>query len=418
LPLAGFSFFGLPEIVEANGDLQGLVFLGNRSNNDDIFYYEPEKNVLTPLTETSFSEKSFTVMEKDGRLEIATRSLWAKYRYHFDPQLRKSALLEEEHFPARQKKDAATETPEYYNTYIGFGDSITAGWIEGVQRLDACYLAKMGEILAGTYGPSWSINLGIPATQTYQGAERVDEDLDRNPALYFLLMYGVNDIWRNTFSLDSSLENLRYIISAALSHGRRVIVSTLTPRKDRFSLYQYYWKNLRELSAGILDLAKEKNVASIGTLSAIMNTDPPDGWKTLLEDIIPGVSTGNHPNEKGHQLIASLFAPVLVSFPPLPPSGICVLNPEDPLKKNVQWDMNYESDFGHFAIEFAFVPDPLSQSITTVNNYFTFSLFPFLPRLYFRLQTVDRDDHASAFSAVFPAQSGSFSPAHPHQQRR
>ena len=104
-------------------------------------------------------------------------------------------------------------------------------------------------------------------------------------------------------------------------------------------------------------------------------------------------------------LIASLFAPVLVAFPPLPPSGVLVLNPQDHLKKNVQWDMNYESDFSHFAIEFAFEPDPLSQHLTTVNNHFTFTLFPFLPQLYFRLQTVDRGNHASAFSTAFPAQT-------------
>ena len=68
----------------------------------------------------------------------------------------------------------------------------------------------------------------------------------------------------------------------------RVIASTLTPRKDTFSLYQYYWDHLRALSAGIIELAKKKGAAYIDTLSAFMNTDPPNGWKTLLEsDITP-----------------------------------------------------------------------------------------------------------------------------------
>ena len=133
-----------------------MVFLGNRSDNDDIFYYEPEIDLLTPLTATPFSEKGFSMLEKDGRLEIKTSSLRAKYRYRFDPRLRKSVLLEEKHFPAKQKKNAAdanTVTPEYYNTFIGFGDSITWGKIDGVQRLDLCYLTKMGEILAGDLRP-------------------------------------------------------------------------------------------------------------------------------------------------------------------------------------------------------------------------------------------------------------------------
>jgi hypothetical protein len=147
-----------------------------------------------------------------------------------------------------------------------------------------------------------------------------------------------------------------------------------------------------------------------------MSTKPPDGWKALLENIIPNVSSGNHPNAEGHRIIAALFADVLVAFPPLPPTGVRVLDPQDHLKKNVQWDMNYESDFSHFAIDFAFEPTPLSQHLTTVNNSFTFTLFPFLPQLYFRLQTVDRGSRTSVFSTAFPTQTENFSRA--KQQQR
>lgn len=413
LPLAGFSFIGLPEIIEENGDLQGLVFLGNRAKNDDIFYYEPEKDLLTPLTETPFSEKGFKLLEKNGRKEIETSSLWARYRYRFDPRSRKSVLLEEKHFSARQKKNAAAVNPEYYNTYIGFGDSITWGEIEGQQHLESCYLTQMQAILAdhsfaNYYGASAFVNLGVPGNGTLAGAQRVDQDLNSHTGFYFLLMLGVNDVIKSDLSLDSALENLSYIIDAAKARGMRVIASTLTPSKATFSLFSFYWKNLQELSAGILALANEKNVASIDTLKAFMNTNPPDGWKTLLENIIPNISSGNHPNAEGHRLIAGLFADVLVAFPPLPPSDIRVINPQDHFKKNVQWDMNYESDFSHFAIEFAYQPDPLSQRLTTSANHFTFTLFPFLPQLYFRLQTVDRGSHASAFSKVFPAQAINF----------
>ena len=413
LALAGFSFIGLPEIIEENDCLQGLVFLGNRVKNDDIFYYEPGKDLLTPLTETPFSEKGFKLLEKDGRLEIETSSLWARYRYRFDPRSRKSVLLEEKHFPAKHKKNANASTPEYYNTYLGFGDSITWGKIEGQQHLELCYLTQMQTLLADPgyanyYGSSASVNLGVPGDTTLAGAQRVDQDLSDHTGLYFLLMLGVNDAIDNNLSLDSSLENLSYIMDAAKARGMRVIASTLTPRKDYFNNFQYYLDNLKGLNAGILALAKGKNIASIDPLTAFMNTNPPDGWKELLEDIIPGVSNGNHPNAEGHRLIAGLFADALVAFPPLPPSGVRVLNPQDHFKKNVQWSTNYESDFSHFAIEFAYQPDPLSQRLTTSANHFTFTLFPFLPRLYFRLQTVDRGSHASAFSKVFPAQAINF----------
>ena len=87
-------------------------------------------------------------------------------------------------------------------------------------------------LLPPIYGPARFINLGYPGLKTFDGALRVDPDLDPNPAFYFLLLLGVNDVWRTNFSLASSLENLEFIVDAALAHDMRVIISTLTPRKD------------------------------------------------------------------------------------------------------------------------------------------------------------------------------------------
>jgi lysophospholipase L1-like esterase len=86
-----------------------------------------------------------------------------------------------------------------------------------VQRLDLCFLTQMRDtFLALNYGPADFVNLGVPGDETYEAALRVDEDLDAHPALYFLMMLGVNDVWRTGFSLASSLESLSYIIDAAL----------------------------------------------------------------------------------------------------------------------------------------------------------------------------------------------------------
>ncbi len=197
----------------------------------------------------------------------------------------------------------------------------------------------------------------------------------------------------------------------------RVIASTLTPSKSVFSEYEYFWKNLHDLSDGILSLAEEKNIASIDPLTAFMDTNPPDGWKDLLERIISGVSSGTHPNEEGHRIIAGLFADALASFPPLPPSGVRILNPNDNLIKNVQWDANPESDFSHFVVEFDF-ERTLSQRLTTSENHFSFTLFPFLPQLYFRLQTVDRGLRSSAFTTVYSAQGNTTAATKPHWLKR
>ncbi|MDD8013291.1 MAG: SGNH/GDSL hydrolase family protein [Acidobacteriota bacterium] len=413
LALTGFSFIALPEIIEADDDLQGLVFLGNRSNNDDIFYYEPEQDLLTPLTETPFSEKGFQLLETDGQLEIETRSLRAKFRYHFDPVLRKSSLMEENPFSARRKKSTAAITDaEYYNTYIGFGDSITWGEIEGDQHAELCYLAQMQDLLADPsyanyYGSSSSVNLGVPGDDTADGAERIDQDLDDHSGLYLLLMLGVNDVININMSIDSSLESLGYIIDAAKARGMRVIVSTPTPSKSFFSSYSFYWRNLQGLSVGILALALDKNVASIDSLAAFMNTDPPDGWKKLLETIIPNVSSGNHPNAAGHRLIASLFAAALVGFPPLSPQDIVIIDPKDPLRRTVFWSPCFESDFSHFHVAFGFQPGALKYFLDTAASYCTFQLFPFLPQLYFHIQVVDRGGRQSEFVTQDAAVSAS-----------
>ncbi len=406
LPLAGFSSFGLPEVLEANGSLQALVFLGNDSNNVDIFHYELTTAELTPLTRTPFTEKEIILQETDNGLEIETRSLWAKYRYNFDRQTRQSRLLNEERFsrPQKMEKLSAAVTPEYYNTYIGFGDSITAGQIEQVLHPELCYLTVMKEMLALTYGPAFPINLGIQGQDTLDGAHRVDADLVSNSAFYFLLMMGVNDVQQPTFDLADSLENLEYIVDAALANGRRVIISTLTPRKDKPPDAKY-WSNLYALSSGILALAAQKSTARIDTLSAFMSYNPPDGWKDLLET--PGWviteegkvwAKGNHPNAAGQRLIASLFAPALATFPPLPPQNITVLNPQSNLQRNVQWDPGYESDLSHYHIEFGFKPLAFEYSLDNAASHYTFNLFPFLPQLYFRIQAVDRGDNASVFS--------------------
>jgi lysophospholipase L1-like esterase len=413
LPLAGFSFIGLPEITEEDDSLQGLVFLGNRSHNDDIFYYEPKRDLLTALTGTPFSEKSFQLLEKDGVLEIEARSLWAQYRYRFDPRSRKSTLEETKHFPARQGQSPTAVSPDYYNTYIGFGDSITWGEIEGEQHIESCYLTQMQDLLADPgyadyYGASSFINLGVPGDSTLDGAERVNRALDVNAGFYFLLMLGVNDVIHPEFSIDSSLENLGYIIDAAKAEGMRVIVSTLTPSKSQFSMHAYYWQNLYDLSDGIIDLAKKKNIDCIDPLTAFMSTNPPDGWKDLLEHVIPNVSSGNHPNAAGHQLIASLFSPALVRFPPLPPENITVVDPANTQKRTASWNPNYESDFDHFHVEFGFQPGELDYSLDAAASYCTFNLFPFLPQLYFRVQTFDRGGRQTEFVTPegAPASSG------------
>ncbi len=411
LPLGVFSAIGFPEVIERAGRPFALLFLADRSGNDDLFLYELGSEALTRLTDTPYSEKSFTWRETPEGLEYETGHLRGRCRYRFDAASRQSTLLHEEMPGTPRRKTAGAPEQEYYNTYVGFGDSITWGKIEGAQRLDLCFLTRMRDVnLALDYGPSDFINLGVPADETIHGAQRVDRDLSQSPAFYFLLMLGVNDVFKADFSLASSLENIEYIMDAALAKGMRVIVSTLTPRKDARSGYLWYWNNLYALSAGILGLAVQKGTSSIDTLDAFMKTDPPDGWMDLLETpgtvIINGeevVVKGNHPNSEGHALIATLFSDALIKFPPLAPRNIKVIDPKSTLKRTASWDPCFESDFDHFHIEFGYRPLELPYAADTAISVYTFHLFPFLPALDFRIQTVDRGGRSSGFSAPGPS---------------
>lgn len=401
----GFSFIGPPQVVETGGRQEGLVFLANRSGNDDLYYWDAESGRLTQLTATRESEKEFVVERVGSGLEIGARTLWERFRYRFVPPQGDCVLLRREPLAAAPAGHAATFVPEYYNTYVGFGDSITWGKVEGVQRLDLCFLTRMGEMMSDPgdpayYGASSAVNLGVPGDTTLDGATRARQELAATPGLYLLLMLGVNDVIKKSFSLDSSLENLRFIIDEAKSLGMRVIAATLTPSKAGVAASDYYWEHLRALSGGIRDLAADEGVPCIDALTAFMETNPPDGWKALLEDVIPDVSSGNHPNAEGHRLLASLFSGALVAFPPLPPRNVRVLDAASALQRTASWDPCYESDFDHFRIEFDFLPQAYSYALDSGESHHTFILFPFLPQVYFRLQAVDRGGHAGDYAAA------------------
>lgn len=420
LPLEGFSAIAAPEAVERDGRLAALLFLAERAGNVDLFHYDLAAATLTALTATPYCEKRFTWRQTAAGLEFATSHLRGSCRYRFDAASRQSTLLAEETRPPRRRRPAAAAAADYHNTFAGFGDSITWGKVEGVQRLDLCFLTQMRDTyLALDYGPCDFVNLGVPGDETIHGAERVDEDLRGLQAFYFLLMLGVNDVIKADFSLASSLENIEYILDAALASGMRVIVSTLTPRKDMRSETLWYWNNLYALSSGILDLAARKGTAGIDTLAAFMASNPPDGWMDLLETpgtvIVDGQAVtvkGNHPNGDGHALIASLFSAALVAFPPLAPAGVKVLNPADAVGRTATWDVCLESDFDHFHIEFGFKPGEFPYAVDTQAGYYTFWLFPFLPALDFRIQAVDRSGHASEFRAPAGPAAGALRAVH------
>ncbi|HEX2694250.1 MAG TPA: SGNH/GDSL hydrolase family protein, partial [Acidobacteriota bacterium] len=286
------------------------------------------------------------------------------------------------------------------NTFAAFGDSITFGVmrmenLEGEVHPELAYPERVRENLATFYGPSYPVNLGVPGETTYDGALRVRSDLAAVNGLYFLLMMGTNDCIHGYFSVDSSMESLAYIIDAAEERGMRVIVSTIPPRKDDFGSLPFVRNNISAFNLATAALAASKSIGYIDTHGAFMATDPPDGWKALLEDI-----GGNHPSPAGHTVIAGLFANVLAAFPPLDPSNVTNVSTEGPTVRRFRWDPGCESDLACFRVEYGPLPNDLDHVAVTSGNSIVFPGFP-SEDVYFRVQAVDTGGYRSGYTQIY-----------------
>ncbi len=342
----GFRSFPQVEPQLVDGLLSELYFLGERERTVDLFHLASDRHTLTRLTRSPQSVRGFSLSAGDEAvtLRCATRSETAEIEYlpstrQVVSSERRSRPLAVTPLPPR----AAPHPAWYYNTFLGFGDSIVWGQISGVPDPYHCFMNQIKLSLSPSWGEMEPINLGAPATTTYCGVWRITRggELEGLQAKYFLLMYGFNDTRRfpwdgieewfpepepcpseenptpgpTRFCLAYSRENIEVMVDVAQERGMDVIASTLTPRKDEpFVSLDYYWQNLHDLSNAILEVAADRGAASVDTLSAFLNHNPPEGWKDLLEE--PEIFEedgeivevkGNHPNAAGHRLIADLF---------------------------------------------------------------------------------------------------------------
>ena len=330
-------------------------------------------------------------------------------------------LIEEEKISFTGTGTGEDLTPGAINSFIAFGDSITWGMMRmnnlpfdpsgQYHHRELAYPQKIKDMLAEEY-PDITIdyfNLGVPRHTTYDGVERIDEELDLYSAKYLLIMMGTNDAWYKSFSLDQSIENLTYMIDAASKRDMNVVISTVPPRNDRFNIPRIA-ANIEALNEGIIKLAQEKNIKYIDTYNTFLNYDPPDGWKKLMEDrgknyYVNG-EAGEHPSPLGHRVIAELFVPEMLAFPPAVPAEITYTKLEGNAV-DVRWQDNHEFDFSHYDILFGYFPDRVNRFVNAGSPHFTFIRPPFLtfstPRIYLKIQAVDDRGNKSAFTPVYTA---------------
>jgi hypothetical protein len=175
----------------------------------------------------------------------------------------------------------------------------------------------------------------------------------------------------------------------------RKIISTIPPRKDPIGDRPYVQRNIKALNQAIADLAAELGIGFIDTHGTFMATDPPNGWKAMLEDI-----GGNHPSPAGHLVIAGLFSDALAAYPPLVPCGVerdLLIGPD---YRRYRWEPGCESDISYYRVEFGTSAGSLEKSAVTGANWFEFPGFP-SKDVYFRVQAVDKAGNAGGFTRVY-----------------
>lgn len=405
LPLDDFESARPLGTIFYDGNPYLLLFLGNNSNNTDIFYYHLQNGQIRNLTRTPNSEQEFEITDEENRFFIETKTLFHSYRYRVKKDTLMPALLEKLEIERRLPAAVPSVSMLNYNTILGFGDSITYG----VVRMDIndpddwyhpelAYLAQLKQMLADGYGDVETVNAGVSKNTSYHGINRKDEVFSESGAYFCLVLFGTNDVVAG-ISAVTAAENLHFILDTArYDYDMYPIISTTPPQKDetRIPGVQFYKYQTELLNAAIIEMAEQFDYPYIDTYTAFM--EHPEGYDALME-----LYKGNHPNPMGHEVIATLFKEKILELSPAKPTNIIEADAA-PHRIDMEWDPNDEFDFSHVQVEYGYAADALDRSVTVTSNNYTFIMFPYYipvyPNLYFRLQSVDLDGNTSEFTDI------------------
>lgn len=204
-------------------------------------------------------------------------------------------------------------------TVVAFGDSTTARRA-GIEQV---YEQRLSQLVPGIR----LVNAGVPGNTSEQARARFEQDvLAHHPALV-IIQFGANDsavdVWKGAtvprVSAERYVENLRHFLDELAKRNCRVIL--MTPGMFRWTdkLRAMYGKppylpeqpdgfcvTLRPYADLVRRLAAERQVPLVDVFAAQEQyaAVPGQSVEALFLD-------GMHPNDRGHELIAKLLAPVV-----------------------------------------------------------------------------------------------------------
>ena len=195
-----------------------------------------------------------------------------------------------------------------------FGDSITAGFLEGGRVTSNNYPNNLQAMLRGL-DPGWRvINRGVGGEEVQQGAQRLPSVLGADHPGFALIMEGTN----NTGNLDDPsfvVANLEIMVRQAQVNKSIPVLGTIPPNFRTFSNADFVHADIDESNALIRRMAAANRVV----LAEIF-----DGMNDPSLFGSPG-GDPHHPNERGYSVMAGIWFDAMQraipSAAPPPPSG-------------------------------------------------------------------------------------------------
>lgn len=206
-------------------------------------------------------------------------------------------------------------------TIVTFGNSTTAPR----KNVDSVYPIRLSAILDQHGIRNHVINAGVPGSHTgsikdnnlfkiAHGMDRFDTAVLAHHPDWVTINFGLNDSWQDKgrkspsrIPVDQYRHNLNYFVDQIRRSGGQVILLTPNPvgKKNR----GFHTRRLRKYKRAVRQLARHKNIPLINTwkLFARYVHARHEHMDALLLD-------GVHPDDEGHQIIASAIAPIIMDW--------------------------------------------------------------------------------------------------------
>ena len=203
--------------------------------------------------------------------------------------------------------------------YIAFGDSITEG--VGDDATEPGYPPRLQSRLVTAGRDSTVKNEGLAGETTAEGVSRIDSVLASGGDV-LLLMEGTNDV-STGLSRETILFNLREIVRKAEAAGLEAVYATLIPRRPDATADAENQLTGR-VAQEVRDEAGSGQYRLVDPLEVFLGTT------RLFEDFYwdDQADPVGHPNAAGYDLLAGVFADVLMDVDNVPPVVTTVLPPD------------------------------------------------------------------------------------------